>query len=148
MSISPISKPITSMLKSSSASERSLSCSEEPFVPLGVRRELVVRDHQGMAFRLAQPLDRDRRYLRPAELAAGLDPAMPGNDVVLVIDQRGHRKAEGPNRGLELPDLLLRVMARVLRIGLQFVEPAVDDFEARAPLLGRRGGQHNIVRHR
>jgi hypothetical protein len=120
---------------------------QEPFVPLRGLGEPIVGDHQGAAFLLAQPLDRDRRDLRPAEFAAGLDPAMPGNDFVFVIDQRRHRGPEGPDRTLELLDLLLRVMARVLRIGLQLVEPAVDDFEPRAPLLGGLDGHRNIVRH-
>jgi hypothetical protein len=120
---------------------------QEPLVPLGVFGESVVRDRQGSAFRLAETIDHDRWDLAPAELATGHDPTMAGDHIALAIDESRDGEAEGLDRAGELLDLLACVLAWIARIGLQIVNPAVDDFEAVAPPLGHLPCVGNFVIH-
>jgi hypothetical protein len=91
---------------------------KEPPIPLGILAEPVVGDHQGAALCVVQPLERDGWDLGPAELAAGEDPAMPGDDIALVVDQGRDGEAEGLDRARQLLDLLGAVPARVLGLEL------------------------------
>jgi len=67
------------------------------------------------------------RHLAPAELAAGQQPAMPGDHLEFGIDQHRHVEAESLDALRYLPDLLLAVRPRVRRIGLQITDRAIDD---------------------
>jgi hypothetical protein len=91
---------------------------EKPLVPLGVLGETVIGDHQGSPFGVTEPLDQDRRDLRPAQRLAGEEPAVPGDHVVLVIDKRGDGKAKGLYRPSELLDLLPAVISRIAAVRL------------------------------
>jgi hypothetical protein len=59
---------------------------EEPVIPYGDFGEAVVGDPKGADVRWGQVIEAQRRHLAPAELVAGQDPAMPGDDVAVRID--------------------------------------------------------------
>ena len=67
---------------------------EDIAVPAGVQRELVVGDHVGPALRRAQVGQPERRHALQAEQLGGLDPAVTGDDLVLIADQDRVGEAE------------------------------------------------------
>jgi hypothetical protein len=56
-----------------------------------------------------QVIDTYRRHLGHAELAAGEQPAMPGDQVEIDIDQHRTKEAKGRDAVGDLPDLFLPV---------------------------------------
>ena len=62
----------------------------------------------------------------PAELAAGEQPAMPANHLVVAIGQDRNVEPEGLDAVGDLPDLLFAVEPRVRGIQLQFFDRPVD----------------------
>ena len=88
-------------------------------VPAGVLRKLVVGDHIGAALRLGQVRQPERRdALNPEELCC-LDPAMAGDDLVLIADEDRVGETEALDASGDLLDLLLGVGASVFGVGTQ-----------------------------
>ena len=66
-------------------------------IPAGVERQLVVGDDIGPLLRLALAPGDHGRDLRQAELSRGKQPAMPGDQAAVLVDQ--HRGWSSPTRG-------------------------------------------------
>src|ERR1700730_2313483 len=129
-SISPISKPVTSRLKSSPLRERSRSCSasrRSSQIAISVSRLSAIMKARAWAGR--QVIEAQGRHLGHAELAAGAQTAMPTNHVEVSIDQDRYIEAEGLDAIGDLPDLLLAVQPRVRRIGFELLDRSVDELE-------------------
>ena len=60
-------------------------------------------------------------FLRPTKFR-GLEATMPGKKHRVLIDQHRHGEATGVNAVGDLADLLLRMRARVARVGLDRVK--------------------------
>ena len=96
-------------------------------VPGGDLGQPVVGDHEGAGLRGGQVIEAEGRHLGNAELAAGEQPAVPGDHVAVAIDQDRHVEAESLDAVGDLPDLLLAVPARVGRIRLQIFDPTINN---------------------
>ena len=68
---------------------------EEIDIPAGIERNLVVGDPQGPLLRFAEMLQRDGRSLSQADCLGGQEPAVPGDDRGVAIDQDRVAKAKG-----------------------------------------------------
>ena len=90
-STSASEKPVSSTSKSRSIERLQLD-GEDLAVPAGVQRQLVVGDHVGPALRGVEVGQAQRRHLLQPQQLGGLDPAVAGDDLVLVADQ--HRVGE------------------------------------------------------
>ena len=89
-------------------------------IPAGVLRKLVVGDHIGAALRLGQVRQPERQdALNPEELCC-LDPAMAGDDLVLIADEDRVGETEALDASGDLLDLLLGVGASVFGVGRKF----------------------------
>jgi hypothetical protein len=64
-------------------------------------------------------IEAQRRDLAPAELTTRAEPAVPGDHVVVAIDQDRDVEVESLDAIGDLPDLLLGVLTRVRRIRLR-----------------------------
>ena len=93
-------------------------------VPAGAERDLVVGDPQRALLRLREVRQHDRRHLGHPRRLGRQQPAMPGDDPALGIDQDRVGEAERPDRGGDLLDLPLGMGARVARIGDEASPPA------------------------
>ena len=103
---------------------------QEIEVPAGAERDLVVGDPQRPLLRLGEVRQRDRRHLGHAERLRRQQPAVPGDDRALGVDQDRIGEAELADRGGDLLDLPLRMGAGVARVGDQAADRPVDDRRA------------------
>ena len=116
------------MLKSRPSSERSLSCcASSRSSQVGDLGQPVVGDHEGAGLRRGQVIEAQRRHLGHAELAAGEQPAVPGDHVAVAIDQDRDIEAESLDAVGDLPDLLLAVAPRVGGVRSSALDSAVND---------------------
>jgi hypothetical protein len=74
-----------------------------------------------------QMIKAEGRHFGNAALTAGEQPAVPGDDVEIGIDQNRHNEAKTLYTFSNLPDLLLAVPAWVAWIGLQSLDLSSDD---------------------
>jgi hypothetical protein len=86
---------------------------QEPVVPAADLSQPVVSDHKGVDLRWGQMIEAEGRHFRNAEFAAGEQPAMPGNYVIVAIDQDRDIKTKNPDTVGDLSDLLLAMDPRV-----------------------------------
>src|SRR5262249_9152727 len=77
---------------------------------------------KGAPFSFRQPLHPNHRHLLQAKQNCRGIAAATGNDVVTIVDQNRHHKAEGGDTVRDLADLLLRMGSRVARIGFKRVD--------------------------
>jgi len=69
----------------------------------------------------------DRGYFGPAELAAPENPAVPGEHVVVRIDQDGDVKTKFLDAGGDFSDLFFAVMSRVGGVEFQLVDRPLNN---------------------
>ena len=102
---------------------------QQPVVPGGDFGQPVIGDHEGAGLRRGQVIEAQCRHLGHAELAAGEQPAMPGDHIAVAVDQDRDIEAEGLDAVGDLPDLLLGVAPRVCRVRFQLVDATVNDVQ-------------------
>ena len=69
-----------------------------------------------------------RHFAHPKE-AACVTPSVSGNDLVIAVDQDRHVEAKGLDAVGNLPDLFLGMAPGAGGVGLQLIEPAINDVE-------------------
>ena len=133
-SISPASKPRADEVD---AEFGKLACFERQHlgVPASTLGELVVGEDQRPLLRRAEMRQLDHRHLGEPELARGQEPAMPGDDAVLAIDEQRRGEAELADRAGDQRHLRLRVGAGIAGVGDRAHRPA----GARCAARDRRG---------
>ena len=106
---------------------------QQLLVPAGIERELVVGDHVGAALRLGQMIEHHDRHGIEPETARRLEATVPGDHRAVARDQHRIGPAEFDDAGGDLRHLLIRVRARVARIGGKPLErPELDPFRRKA----------------
>src|SRR5207302_10162702 len=100
---------------------------QQPVVPDRDLGEAVVGDPEGAGLRRCQVIEAQRRHLAPAQLPAGAEPTVPGDYVVVGIDQDRDIEAEDFDAVGYLTDLLLAVAPGVGGIRLKLVDPTIND---------------------
>ena len=100
---------------------------QQPIVPGGDLGQAVVGDREGTNLGPGQMIKAEGRHFGNAALTAGEQPAVPGDDVEIGIDQNRHNEAKTLYTFSNLPDLLLAVPAWVAWIGLQSLDLSSDD---------------------
>jgi hypothetical protein len=68
---------------------------EQPVVPAGDLGQAIVSDHEGAGLCLAEMLEPDSRHLVAAQMIAGEQRAVAGDDLEFGVDQDRHVEAEG-----------------------------------------------------
>ena len=101
---------------------------EQPVVPGGDFGQAVVGDHEGAGLRRGEVIEAQGRHLGQAELAAGQQPAVPGDDVAVAIDQDRDIEAEGLDAVGDLPDLLFAVTTGINGVRLKLIETGGSRF--------------------
>jgi hypothetical protein len=81
---------------------------KQPVIPDGDLGEPVVGDHKGAGLRGGQVIEAEGRHLGNAEFAAGEQPAMAGDHVVVAIDQNRGIEVESLDAVGDLPDSACR----------------------------------------
>ena len=133
-SISPMSKPMVSMSKSSSTLEERLQLlGQEPVIPDGDFGQAIIGNHEGPLLHLGEMLKPDGRNLGPSEPPARQQPAMARDYIEISVHEDRDVKSEGLDAVGDLPDLLGAMLARVLRVRLQLVERRVGYRQRRPP---------------
>jgi hypothetical protein len=119
-------------------------------VPAGAERDLVVGDPQRPLLCLREMRQDDRRHLAQTEGLRREQPAVPGDDPALGVDQHRVGEAERPDRGGDLLDLPLRVRPGVARIGDKAGDRPADDRQRvrRGKVHGHRGSLTAEIRRR
>ena len=102
---------------------------QQLLVPARVQRQLVVGKHIRPLLRLAHVRKLDHRHLLQPELSRGHDPAVPGDDAALTIDQYRVRPAELPDARCDLRHLGIAMGARIAGIRDQLAQRAPGDRE-------------------
>jgi hypothetical protein len=97
----------------SSWKQRPAKVCEQPVVPDRDLGEPVVGDPIGAGLLGWEVSEAQRRDLAPAELTTRAEPAVPGDHVVVAIDQDRDVEVESLDAIGDLPDLLLGVLTRV-----------------------------------
>jgi hypothetical protein len=92
---------------------------EDVAVPTGVLAELVVGDCEQALLRVGEPDGLDRRHHLQAEQLRCREPAMPGQDHVLLVDDDRLEIAGAPDARGDPLHLALGALAGVARVGLQ-----------------------------
>ena len=82
-------------------------------IPAGIERQLVVGDDQRLALRLRQMPQANDRDFPQLQALRGFQPAVPGNDRAVRIDQDRIGPAELPDARGDLVDLTIGVRAWV-----------------------------------
>ena len=100
---------------------------EQFLIPAGVQRELVIGDDVGAPLRRRQVTENDRRNGVEPELAGRQQPAVPGNDSTVAINQDWSGPSELHDRGCDLRHLVVIVRAGIARIRDRPFEPSVLD---------------------
>jgi hypothetical protein len=72
-------------------------------------------------------IEANRGDFGPAELTASQEAAMPGEHVVVRVDQDRYVETKRRDAGGDLPDLLFAVVSRVARVGSQLRDPSVNN---------------------
>src|SRR5215207_3235143 len=88
-------------------------------IPAGVLRKLVVSDHIRPPLGVIEVRQPERRDAFDAKELRCLDPAMTGNDLVLIADEDRIRETEALDASGNLLDLFLGVGASVFGVGTQ-----------------------------
>jgi len=84
-------------------------------IPASAEGELVVGKRVGPAFRRIEARQAKRRHVFEAEKLGGLQPAMAGDDFVIVVDEDRIGEAEPGDAVGNLPDLLFGMCAGIAR---------------------------------
>jgi hypothetical protein len=100
---------------------------EQPVVPGRDLGEPVVGDPKGAGLLGREVIEAQRRDLAPTELTTRAQPTVPGDHVVVAIDQDRDIEVEGLDAIGDLPDLLLGMLTRVRRIRLELVDPTINN---------------------
>jgi len=72
-------------------------------------------------------IEAHRRHLAATKLAAGGEPAVTADHLVIAIDQDRDIEAKGPDAVGDFANLPFRMTARVGGVGFQLVDPTIDD---------------------
>jgi hypothetical protein len=72
-------------------------------------------------------IEAQRRHLGNTEFAAGEQPPVPRNHIVIAIDQDRDIESEGPDAVGDLPDLPLAVAPWVGGVWFQLLDRAIGD---------------------
>src|SRR5262249_59552497 len=118
---------------------------KELAVPAGILSDLIVSQRKGAPFCFRQPLHPNHRHLLQAKQNCRGIAAATGNDVVTIVDQNRHHKAEGGDTVRDLADLLLRMGSRVARIGFKRVDRDRLHCYHESLLLKSRPGTRNFL---
>ena len=102
---------------------------EELPVPLSLLGQLVVGEDVGAFLVLAHVVELDAGDFAQSKKRGGPDPAVPGQDRALAVDQHGVGKAERVDAVGDLADLLLGVRASIACPGSQRGDGALLDGE-------------------
>ena len=94
----------------------------------------VIGNPEGADLRRGEVIEAKGRNYAPAELAAGQQPAMPGDYVVFSVDQNRNIEAEFGDAVRNLTDLFFCVAARVGGVRFQLINAPVNDVQARTRL--------------
>jgi hypothetical protein len=89
---------------------------------------------EGPGLRRGEVIEAERRHFAPAELSTGQQPAVTRDHILFAVDQNRNIEAKGPDAVGDLPDLLLRMPARVGGVRLQLVDATTDDVKAQTAL--------------
>jgi hypothetical protein len=100
---------------------------EDLAIPAGLLGQPVVGEHVGPLLGLGEMREPNGRDGGEADQLGRLDPSVTGDDLAGIVDQHRVRKAEPFDAVGDLPDLLLRMSARVVLIGLQPAQRAELD---------------------
>jgi hypothetical protein len=100
---------------------------EHLLVPAGVERELVVGDDIGPVLRRREVVEHDHRHRVEPEPARRLEPSVAGDHGAVAGGEDRIGPAELHDAGGDLRHLLVRMRARVARIGAQARERPVLD---------------------
>ena len=76
-------------------------------------------------------LEPNGRYLAPAEMPTGQQPAVTRHDVQLAVDEQRHVEAEALDAARDLLDLRAAVQAWVVRIELEVFDGFAGDGKPR-----------------
>lgn len=103
---------------------------EQLAIPAGVQDELVVGEDVSPALRRIEVGEANRRDALQAYELGCLDPAMSGDDLVIIADQHRIGEAELLDAVGDLPELLLRVGAGVSRVRSQACDRHIHQRDA------------------
>ena len=105
---------------------------QQLLVPAGALGELVVGEHQRPLLRRGEMGELDHRHLRQPELARRQQPAVPGDDAVLAVDQHRVGEAELADRAGDQRHLRLAVGAGIAGVGDERIDRAVLEAQPQA----------------
>jgi hypothetical protein len=105
-------------------------------VPAGGLGQPAVGARAGALLRLAHLGQADRRHLCHAEEPGRLQPTMARQNAALLIQQDRVGETELPDAPRDLPNLLIRVRARVARVRLELGDRTIGDAQPLGHALG------------
>ena len=111
--------------------------SEIVMVPIGIERELVVRNHECALLLLRQVLDPNDGDALKAQQLRSLESPMPGDDLALTISENWHVEAKFANGGRDLANLLVRMGFRIATSWVEFVQQALFNLQHRRQMFLR-----------
>ncbi len=103
---------------------------EQVLIPAGEFRQSVIGDDVGPPLRQSQVVQHNDWNRGHFELSRCQQPAVPGNDAVLTINQDGVHEPELHNAGGDLGHLFIRMGARI---------PIIRDETVQCPYLNSLG---------
>jgi hypothetical protein len=110
---------------------------------------LVVRDQIGPLLRLAQVLEPNHGHLFEAQLTRREQPAVPGEDAALLVNQDRRGEPELDHTRRDLVHLRVRVRARVALVWAQALDrPQLDPVGERDQAGGLRRRRHRPLQSR
>ena len=103
---------------------------QQLLIPACILGEFVIGDQKRLRLLGREVFEHDCGDFAPPQLPASEDAPVPGQDLVLRIDQDRHVESERANAPCDLFDLLLAVNTRVVWVELKGGELAIDDRNA------------------